>query len=164
MGREVADFGLPLAAESYLLLLGPEVTYLLLILLPKPLHVLPGLLQQVPLPPQLPIFPSQHVHVILQLSLVTQEPAVEGAKTPQKHLALTNFSPIPHLQVPQTPGSQRDQDSGHRSQAQSAQREAKPREQVNSQKTQPQFGKSQHQKGYKYPQGKEIVPAYASTP
>lgn len=64
-------------------------SYLLLVLLPEPFHVLPGLLQQVPLPPQLPILPSQHVHVILQLSLVTQEPAVEGAKTPQKHLALT---------------------------------------------------------------------------
>lgn len=74
--------GLLPAAESYLLLLGPEVSYLLLVLLPEPLHVLPGLLQQVPLPPQLPVLPSQHVHVILQLSLVTQEPAVEGAKTP----------------------------------------------------------------------------------
>lgn len=117
MGREVADLGLPLCAESYLLLLGPEVTYLLLVLLPEPLHVFPGLLQQVPLPPKLPILPPQHVHVILQLGLVTQEPAVEGAKTPQKHLALTNFSPTPHLQVLQTPGPQKDQDSGHRSQA-----------------------------------------------
>lgn len=80
MGREVADFGLPPAAESYLLLLGPEVTYLLLVLFPEPLHVLPGLLQQIALPPQLPVLPSQHVHIVLQLRLVTQEPAVEGAK------------------------------------------------------------------------------------
>lgn len=103
MGREVADSGLPPAAESYLLLLGPEVTDLLLVLLPEPLHVLPGLLQQIPLPPQLPILPSQHVHVILQLRLVTQEPAVEGAKTPQKHLDLTNFSPYSIPRYPRSP-------------------------------------------------------------
>lgn len=95
MGKEMADFRLPLAPPSYLLLLGPEVTDLLLILLPEPFHVLPGLLQEIPLTQQLPILPSQHVHVVLQLSLVTQEPTVEGAETPRAHLVLTNFSPTP---------------------------------------------------------------------
>lgn len=67
----------PPCLALYLLLLGPEVTDLLLVLLMEPLHILPRLLQQVTLPQQLSILPPQHVHIVLQLGLVAQEPAVE---------------------------------------------------------------------------------------
>lgn len=80
---------------SNLLLLGPEVTDLLLVLLVEPLHVLPRLLQQVTLPQQLPVLPPQHVHVILQLRLVAQQPAVEGAETPTHTVRPSRLLPQP---------------------------------------------------------------------
>ena len=76
------DPSAPRPRGLYLLLLGPEVADLLLVLLTEPLHVLPRLLEQVTLPEQLSILPPQHVHVILQLGLVAQEPAVECAEMP----------------------------------------------------------------------------------
>lgn len=90
-------------AWLYLLLLGPEVTDLLLVLLMEPLHILPRLLQQVTLPQQLSILPPQHVHIVLQLGLVAQEPAVECATTPIHTVKPSQPPPLqPLLSCPST--------------------------------------------------------------
>lgn len=67
------------AGCCHLLLLEPHVCHLLLVLVMQPPQLLAVLLQVVVLPHELRVVPLHGVHLLLQLGLVSQEMAVQGA-------------------------------------------------------------------------------------
>lgn len=66
-------------ARVYLLLLQPQVRQLRLVLLVQPLELLAVLFEVVVLSDELAVVPPERLHLLLQLSLLSQDAAVQHA-------------------------------------------------------------------------------------